>query len=103
MKNPFEKDAVVGITNVVDAGVLVESPLSAASLESDAETRMKMALQWQMNKNICVKGSASLREVGVGIAFKSWWEPTFTCALTGKYDYRQGQAGCGFTVCLYQH
>ena len=96
VKNPFEEEHVVGITNIVDAGVNIVTPIGP----SNAEQQMQMALQWQVNKNVCLKGYASLDSVAAGFAVKSWWDPTLTVSASAKYNYRTGRSGTGFSLKL---
>ena len=94
VKNPLEDAGAVGITNVIDAGFVVKTPLGG----STAEQSMKMALQWQVNKNVCIKGSASLDDVAGSLAFKSWWDPCVTVAVSSRFNYRTKVGGLGFTL-----
>jgi hypothetical protein len=97
VKNPFEEEHVVGITNIVDAGVNIVTPIGGSSL---VEQQMQMALQWQANKNVCLKGYASLDSVAAAVALKSWWDPTLTAAASARYNYRTGRSGTGFSLKL---
>ncbi|QDZ19098.1 hypothetical protein HOP50_02g16070 [Chloropicon primus] len=96
VKNPFEKENVAGITNVVDCGVSVATPLGDSTLEQS----MKMAIQWQINKNVVLKSSASLDAAACSLAFKSWWDPAFTVALGGRFDHTTKSGGFGLSVSL---
>ena len=61
---------------------------------------MAMGMQWQVNKNVCIKGRASLDTVACGLAFKSWWDPTATVAFSATYDYKARTGGYGFKIKL---
>ena len=102
VKNPFERDHVVGISNVIDAGVSVSTDIRPGHEQRRHKQRqeMKLALAWQVNKNVLVKGSASLDSVAAGIAFKSWWDPSLTASLSSRYNYRTKKAGMGLNLRL---
>lgn len=94
VKNPFESDRVIGICNVIDAGVSVVTPIGDAKVDQS----MKMGMQWQVNKNVTVKGSVSLESVAAGVALKSWWDPTVTLAANLSANYKTGETGMGLAI-----
>eukprot|EP00898_Chlorokybus_atmophyticus_P008722 jgi/Chlat1/8851/Chrsp91S08180 len=89
VKNPFEETGVVGITNYVDIGFEI-----AQNVQSDEpDPSVALAGSWQANKNLLVKAKVATSGIGAVVAFKSWWQPSFTFALSAGYDVVKASKG----------
>lgn len=106
VRNPFEKNEVVGITNYVDVAFQMVAdmvPASTSGIESrsyNSSTRgggggghtitsttsttnnnnnnlLRLGISWQANKNVLIKGRAGFDGIGMAAVFKSWWQVCF--------------------------
>ncbi|TVU20210.1 hypothetical protein EJB05_36409 [Eragrostis curvula] len=97
VKNPFEDDEVVGITNYIDFGLEL-----AARVDKDKKTEsgnsFQLAASWQANKNFLFKGKLGPSMSSVAVAFKSWWKPSFTFSVTAVNDHLKGTTSYGFGI-----
>ncbi|GJN15307.1 hypothetical protein PR202_gb02207 [Eleusine coracana subsp. coracana] len=98
IKNPFEADQVVGITNYIDFGLEL-----AARVDKDKETEngnslFQLAASCQANKNFLFKGKLRPSMSSVAVAFKSWWKPSFTFSITAENDHSKGTTSYGFVI-----
>ena len=50
----------------------------------------------QANKNLLVKARVGTDAAVASLAFKAWWQPSFTFALSGGYDLAQRAPRVGF-------
>ena len=50
----------------------------------------------QANKNLLVKARVGTDAAVASLAFKAWWQPSFTFALSGGYDLAQRKPRVGF-------
>ena len=59
-----------------------------------------MFLAAQANKNLLLKARVGTDAAVASVAFKAWWQPSFTFALSGGYDLalRAPRAGFVFNV-----
>nr|VDC91930.1 unnamed protein product [Brassica rapa] len=55
-----------------------------------------MAASWQANKNFLLKGKVGALSSTLTLAFKSWWNPSFTFNITATNNHRTGRTACGF-------
>ena len=55
-------------------------------------------LRTQANKNLLLKARVGTDAAVASAAFKAWWQPSFTFALSGGYDLqrRKPRIGCVF-------
>ncbi|XP_043704947.1 uncharacterized protein LOC122654770 isoform X1 [Telopea speciosissima] len=99
VKNPFEEDLVVGITNYIDFGFELETRIDGAESSSSAQdATFQMAASWQANKNFLVKGKLGPIRSSIALAFKSWWKPSFTYNISVVRDRRLGKTAVGFGI-----
>ncbi|KAL0685590.1 hypothetical protein Bca4012_052438 [Brassica carinata] len=76
VKNPFEENKVVGITNYIDLGF-------------ELQTRF-------FSVDGCVLGKVGALSSTFTLAFKSWWNPSFTFNITATNNHRTGRTACRF-------
>ncbi len=50
----------------------------------------------QVNKNVLVKGRVGTDAAVASLAFKAWWQPSFTFAASAGYDLRSRKPRVGF-------
>ncbi|KAF3340031.1 hypothetical protein FCM35_KLT15802 [Carex littledalei] len=101
VKNPFEVDQVVGITNYIDVGLELATRVDKASLdESTNRSMFQLAASWQANKNFLIKGKLGAAKSSLSVALKSWWRPSFTFSVTATTDHvtRSTSFGFGFRI-----
>ncbi|KAI3976269.1 hypothetical protein MKX01_021811 [Papaver californicum] len=97
VKNPFEEDGVVGITNYIDFGFELQTRVDKAeSANTDQDSTFQIAASWQANKNFLFKGKVGPLSSSIALAFKSWWKPSFTFSLSAVRDRRTATTGFGF-------
>jgi hypothetical protein len=97
--NPFEMANVRGISNYIDLGLRLSSPLVATSQPGGSD--FDLAGSWQVNKNVLAKlvlGSAS--GVGAHLALKSWWQPSATLSLSALLPPGASRVRYGLTFGL---
>uniref|UniRef100_A0A0D3GB70 Uncharacterized protein n=1 Tax=Oryza barthii TaxID=65489 RepID=A0A0D3GB70_9ORYZ len=84
VKNPFEDDQIVGITNYIDFGLELATRIDKDKPSESANNSLfQFAASWQANKNFLFKGKLGPSKSSVALAFKSWWRPSFTFSVTG--------------------
>ncbi|XP_029121416.1 uncharacterized protein [Elaeis guineensis] len=99
VKNPFEENQIVGITNYIDFGFELVTRIDGdKSLESVDESLFQLAASWQANKNFLLKGKMGPFSSSVACAFKSWWRPSFTFSVTAINDRLHGTTSYGFGI-----
>ncbi|XP_020596621.1 uncharacterized protein LOC110036500 isoform X2 [Phalaenopsis equestris] len=99
VKNPFEENEVVGITNYIDFGfeltTRIDGQKPAGSVD---ESSFQIAAAWQANKNFLLKGKTGPLSSAFCLAFKSWWKPSFTFSITAIINHLSGMASYGFGI-----
>ncbi|KAK9113752.1 hypothetical protein Syun_020549 [Stephania yunnanensis] len=99
VKNPFEGDEVVGITNYIDFGFELETRVDTPESSSNLpESTFQIAASWQANKNLLLKGKAGPFSSSLALVFKSWWKPSFTFNVSAVRDRKLGQTSFGFGI-----
>jgi hypothetical protein len=93
VQNPLEKDNIAGIVNYIDLGIEMKH-------EKAVEPEVRMATSWQINKNCLVKGRVSQKEISVATAFKTWWDPSGTIALSAHHSFNPSSTRFGLSVSL---
>ncbi|KAF8716125.1 hypothetical protein HU200_026397 [Digitaria exilis] len=96
VKNPFEDDQVVGITNYIDFGLELAARVDKDKATQDGSSLFQLAASWQANKNFLLKGKLGPSKSSVALAFKSWWRPSFTFSVTAVNDHSKGTTSYGF-------
>lgn len=91
VRNPLEADHVKGIWNYVDMGFELRRPVGAP-----AASTIAVGASWQLNKGLLVKGRVGTRDASATIAWKGWWDPAVTAAVTYTHDRLRGAGGVGF-------
>ncbi|XP_010555965.1 PREDICTED: uncharacterized protein LOC104825337 isoform X2 [Tarenaya hassleriana] len=97
VKNPFEENEVVGITNYIDLGFEIQTRLDDAE-KSDRfpDSSMRIAASWQANKNFLLKGKMGPMSSTITLAFKSWWKPSFTLNVSATKNHSTRETSYGF-------
>lgn len=99
VKNPFEDDQIVGITNYIDFGLELATRIDKDKpTESANNSLFQLAASWQANKNFLLKGKLGPSKSSVALAFKSWWRPSFTFSVTAVNDHSKGTTSYGFGI-----
>lgn len=102
VKNPLEEEGVVGITNYVDLGVEVSTPLVTGAVNearnAEEPAMVNLGCSWQLNKNILLKARLSSKDVAAAAAFKSWWEPNVCMAVCSRFDFHDKRAKHGVEI-----
>lgn len=98
VKNPFEENEVVGITNYIDFGFELQTRINDDKTSNNTqESTFQVAASWQANKNFLLKGKVGPLSSSVSLAFKSWWKPSFTFNISATRDRIKGTA-LGFGI-----
>ncbi|KFK33712.1 hypothetical protein AALP_AA5G050400 [Arabis alpina] len=95
VKNPFEENEVVGITNYIDLGFELQTRVDDSPKAPDSSS-LQMAASWQANKNFLLKGKVGALSSTLTLAFKSWWKPSFAFHVSVTTDHKTGQPAYGF-------
>ncbi|KAK4786142.1 hypothetical protein SAY86_002831 [Trapa natans] len=105
VKNPFEENDIVGITNYIDFGfelqTRVDEPKRSEDenqTESGHDSTFQVAASWQANKNLLLKGKIGPLSSSIAMAFKSWWKPSFTFTISATRDRITGTVAHGFGI-----
>ncbi|XP_044984193.1 uncharacterized protein LOC123451531 isoform X1 [Hordeum vulgare subsp. vulgare] len=99
IKNPFEDNQVVGITNYIDLGLELATGIDKSKpAESGNNSLFQLGASWQANKNFLLKGKLGPSKSSVALAFKSWWRPSFTFSVTAENDHSKGTTSYGFGI-----
>uniref|UniRef100_A0A0D9WK45 Uncharacterized protein n=1 Tax=Leersia perrieri TaxID=77586 RepID=A0A0D9WK45_9ORYZ len=99
VKNPFEDDQIVGITNYIDFGLELATRIAEDKPSESANNSLfQFAASWQANKNFLFKGKLGPSKSSVALAFKSWWRPSFTFSVTAVNDHLKGTRSYGFGI-----
>ncbi|KAL5725150.1 hypothetical protein ACHQM5_008325 [Ranunculus cassubicifolius] len=96
VKNPFEGNSIVGITNYIDFGFELQTSIQGAS--HPQESRFQVGASWQANKNFMLKGKVGPLSSSLALVFKSWWKPSFTFSISAVRDRVLGSTGYGFGI-----
>lgn len=99
VKNPFEENEIVGITNYIDFGFELQARLEDARTSKNIpESSFQVAASWQANKNFVLKGKVGPLSSSLALAFKSWWKPSFTFSISATRDRIFGKTAFGFGI-----
>lgn len=99
MKNPFEENEIVGITNYIDFGFELQTRLEdARTSNSSSDSTLQVAASWQANKNFLFKGKVGPLSSSIVLAFKSWWKPSFTFSISATRDRTVGKTDFGVGI-----
>ncbi|CAN1182788.1 hypothetical protein LINPERPRIM_LOCUS31739 [Linum perenne] len=99
VKNPFEGDEVVGITNYIDFGFELQARVDDDKTSKDfPDSAFNVAASWQANKNFLLKAKIGPLTSSFVLAFKSWWKPSFTFNVTATRNRMTGKTGYGFGI-----
>ncbi|CAF2143644.1 unnamed protein product [Brassica rapa] len=85
--------ASYGLGSRSPLGHLVDDSNTSNSL---SDSSLQMAASWQANKNFLLKGKVGALSSTLTLAFKSWWNPSFTFNITATNNHRTGRTACGF-------
>ncbi|KAH9289530.1 hypothetical protein KI387_033647 [Taxus chinensis] len=86
VKNPFEGDSVVGITNFIDLGFEIHSRINGEELHvTQGESNIQVAASWQANKNILLKAKLGSASSAAALTFKSWWQPSVAFSFACEF------------------
>ncbi|PIA40543.1 hypothetical protein AQUCO_02500329v1 [Aquilegia coerulea] len=98
VKNPFEGNDIVGITNYIDFGFELETRIDGDEKSPNMrDSTFQVAASWQANKNFLLKGKVGPLSSSLALAFKSWWKPSFTFSISAVRD-RLGSTVFGFGI-----
>ncbi|KAK9838327.1 hypothetical protein WJX81_004859 [Elliptochloris bilobata] len=109
-KNPFEDEQVVGVTNYINIGLQVVTQLrNDGSFPSDGvaskqrardpvEPSLRLGASWQVNKNWLAKVLVGTDAAVAALAFKAWWQPSFTLAANAGWDYKKRSPRFGLVL-----
>lgn len=99
VKNPFEENEIVGITNYIDFGFELQTRLEdARTSNSSSDSTLQVAASWQANKNFLFKGKVGPLSSSIVLAFKSWWKPSFTFSISATRDRTVGKTDFGVGI-----
>lgn len=99
VKNPFEENEVVGITNYMDFGFELQTRIDDDKTPKNTqESTFQVAASWQANKNFLLKGKVGPLSTSLSLAFKSWWKPSFTFSISATRDRIKGNTALGFGI-----
>ncbi|XP_027357883.1 uncharacterized protein LOC113867091 isoform X2 [Abrus precatorius] len=99
VKNPFEENVVVGITNYIDFGFELQTSVDDAFAANNiADSTFQIGASWQANKNLLLKAKVGPRSSSMAFAFKSWWKPSFTFSVSATRDRADGKMQYGFGI-----
>ena len=90
VRNPLEDGNVLGITNYLDLGLQVVSPVGAPlapALPSDAPAAWRVAAAWQANKNWKAKAAAGPQGASVAVVVKGWGNPSVLVGAHAAWAY----------------
>ncbi|KAF5201573.1 Protease do-like 1 protein [Thalictrum thalictroides] len=99
VKNPFEGNGIVGITNYIDFGFELETRIDGDEKSPNIrDSTFQVATSWQANKNFLLKGKVGPLSSSLALAFKSWWKPSFTFSISAVRDRKLGSTSFGFGI-----
>ncbi|EPS70531.1 hypothetical protein M569_04229, partial [Genlisea aurea] len=102
VKNPIEEKEIVGITNYIDFGFELQTKVNdEKSPKNLNEPSLQAAASWQANKNLLLKGKVGQLSSSIALAFKSWWNPSFTLSMSAMWDHTakaNGSFGFGLRI-----
>ncbi|KAF2551395.1 hypothetical protein F2Q68_00036528 [Brassica cretica] len=97
VKNPFEEDEVVGITNYIDLGFELQTRVDDSKASDNLpDSSLQMAASWQANKNFLLKGKVGALSSTLTLAFKSWWKPSFAFNISATTNHSTRETAYGF-------
>ncbi|KAJ9562597.1 hypothetical protein OSB04_007757 [Centaurea solstitialis] len=97
VKNPFEENEVIGITNYIDFGFELLTRMDDEKASNNIQdSTFNVAASWQANKNVLLKGKLGPLSSSLSVAFKSWWKPSFSFNVTAVRDRSIGKTSLGF-------
>uniref|UniRef100_A0A0D3AWB2 Uncharacterized protein n=1 Tax=Brassica oleracea var. oleracea TaxID=109376 RepID=A0A0D3AWB2_BRAOL len=97
VKNPFGENKVVGIINYINLSFELQTRVDDSKTSNSlSDSSLQMAASWQANKNFLLKGKVGALSSTFTLAFKSWWNPSFTFNITATNNHRTGRTACGF-------
>ncbi|KAK1281011.1 hypothetical protein QJS04_geneDACA002842 [Acorus gramineus] len=97
VKNPFEENQIVGITNYIDFGFELKTRLKGDQSSNGVDNAsFQVAASWQANKNFLLKAKLAPSNSSVALSFKSWWNPSFTFSISAVRERMHGTMSYGF-------
>ncbi|KAK1321804.1 hypothetical protein QJS10_CPA03g00401 [Acorus calamus] len=101
VKNPFEENQIVGITNYIDFGFELKTRLKGDQSSNGVDNAsFQVAASWQANKNFLLKAKLAPSNSSVALSFKSWWKPSFTFSISAVRERMHGTMSYGFGLCV---
>jgi len=91
--NPFEAKNVKQIVNYIDIGTQIK-------VNAEGHPEIAVAGSWQINKNHMLKGKVDNKRLSLAYIFKSWFHPSVSVAVSGKYDYAKMKPDLGVVINL---
>ncbi|CAK9308888.1 unnamed protein product [Citrullus colocynthis] len=99
VKNPLDKNEIVGITNYIDFGFEMQTRVDDVEPANNIpDSTFQIAASWQANKNFLLKGKVGPLSSSLSMAFKSWWKPSFTFSISAIRDRTVGRTAYGFGI-----
>ncbi|GAB2231197.1 hypothetical protein Droror1_Dr00027486 [Drosera rotundifolia] len=99
VKNPFEEDEVVGITNYIGFGFELQTRVDDNKTSNAIpNSTFQVAASWQANKNFLLKGKLGPLSSTLSVTFKSWWQPSFAFSIFANGDRSSGKTSFGFGI-----
>ncbi|KAK4272099.1 hypothetical protein QN277_020698 [Acacia crassicarpa] len=99
VKNPFEQEDVVGITNYIDFGFELQTRVDDAITSNNIpDSTFQVGASWQANKNLLLKAKVGQSSFSMALALKSWWKPSFTFNISATRDRADGNMRYGFGI-----
>eukprot|EP01026_Neomeris_dumetosa_P070193 TRINITY_DN69805_c0_g1_i5.p1 TRINITY_DN69805_c0_g1~~TRINITY_DN69805_c0_g1_i5.p1 ORF type:complete len:466 (-),score=44.94 TRINITY_DN69805_c0_g1_i5:520-1869(-) len=97
--NPFEDEDVVGVTDYVDLGLTISSPLTSnASRETDQIPNMQFGASWQFGKNFLAKCAIGFESISAAFVYRNWGQPSLIAGVSAKWDW--GSEGLKYGACI---
>eukprot|EP00892_Ulva_mutabilis_P006776 jgi/Ulvmu1/4470/UM002_0195.1 len=94
--NLLEDDDVVAITNYLDLGLRMRTPLDSAKKNVSFEA----GAAWQVNSNLMIKALVNMQRVAAAIVLKSWWNPRVTGSIMGGWEFSSQTPCIGATLSM---
>jgi hypothetical protein len=103
IRNPLEGADVVAITNYVDVGLEVATDYATANGDTPPANGAALAVAWQANRGLLVKGKVSTEGVSAAMAVKAWANPSWTAAASAAWLFDSNTPKLGLTFGVENH
>ncbi|KAF7819584.1 plant/K24A2-2 protein [Senna tora] len=87
------------IMNYIDFGFELQTRVDdIIKSNTSSDSTFQVGASWQISENYLMKAKVGPCSSSLALAFKSWWNPSFTFSISAIRDHVDGKMQCGFGI-----